>query len=74
MNRPTTLLASMLGAVLIGLTVMQINAVADVSIEQLIETAKTKADHEALASHYEAAAAALQAKAGLAASSSTATT
>lgn len=59
----TFIMIGALGAGL-GLTVFTPPlALAEVSIETLIETAKTKAAHEAIAAHYEQDAATLRAKA-----------
>lgn len=55
--------AAVLGAVLIGAAVIPPGTMADVAIERLIEIARTKANHEAIAAHYEQEAALLRQKA-----------
>ena len=62
-NSMTLITAILIGAVLVWSAVTPTGVVAEMSMEQLIESAKTKADHEALAAHYEAEAQALQEKA-----------
>jgi len=59
----TLIPVAIIGTVLIGCAVTQSNAVTGMPMEEMIQSAKTKADHEALAKHYEDEASAFQAKA-----------
>ena len=55
--------AAIIGTALIGCAVTQPNAVHGTPMEEMIQSAKTRADHEAIAKHYDDEAKASQAKA-----------